>query len=403
MPALSQLLPDLGLELDSIEHIQALWAGYGNIYAVKARPIGNTPYTANYGVERFCPRDKAGKLHLILKVISPPESLHGDEGHLRKMFSYQVEQCFYKNFAPQLAKGISVAPCLGTTQCAQTGNSEAVPGHTATLLADLRLGFPIAGEKRTALNEDQALAAIDWLAKFHVSFRAPDTAGREEFLLPPLEEARRRLTSGSWEKKSLWLNGGYTYLATRRKEYDALARDPGSEWSAAFCTASDGLPTIAESVANFLTPCGRHFETFIHGDVKSENLFSNEAGTEVAFFDFQYVGLGLGVCDLVKLFTCSVPLELLVGQSDAIPHKLPMQQGELALLERYLELCMASSAGSRPDYAMGDLLRHWETALVDWCRFQASWGFWGNTGWLQARVRFILGDDSWLDWLKTQA
>ena len=44
-------------------------------------------------------------------------------------------------------------------------------------------------------------------------------------------------------------------------------------------------------------------------------------------------------------------------------------------------------------------MRHWEAALVDWCRFQASWGFWGNTEWLQARVRSILADEGWREWL----
>jgi hypothetical protein len=46
------------------------------------------------------------------------------------------------------------------------------------------------------------------------------------------------------------------------------------------------------------------------------------------------------------------------------------------------------------------LVRHWETALVDWCRFQASWGFWGNTEWLEARVRSILADQGWRNWLE---
>jgi hypothetical protein len=34
---------------------------------------------------------------------------------------------------------------------------------------------------------------------------------------------------------------------------------------------------------------------------------------------------------------------------------------------------------------------------VDWLRFQASWGFWGNTDWLEARVRSILKDQEWRD------
>lgn len=45
-------------------------------------------------------------------------------------------------------------------------------------------------------------------------------------------------------------------------------------------------------------------------------------------------------------------------------------------------------------------LRHWETALVDWLRFQASWGFWGYSEWLEARVRSIIADQAWKNWLE---
>ncbi|PHH92726.1 hypothetical protein CDD83_5749 [Cordyceps sp. RAO-2017] len=74
-----------------------------------------------------------------------------------------------------------------------------------------------------------------------------------------------------------------------------------------------------------------------------------------------------------------------------------MGRGERRLLERYRDLLLGSraSAAAPPAYAWPDFARHWETALVDWCRFQASWGFWGNSAWLQARVRFILADDGW--------
>lgn len=157
--------------------------------------------------------------------------------------------------------------------------------------------------------------------------------------------------------------------------------------------------SIAEMAALFLTPCGRPIESYIHGDVKSENLFTTKNGDEVAFFDFQYVGLGLGVCDLAKLFTCSVPLDMLVDDAgDSV--RLTMRDGEKRLLERYRSgLLQHEDANS---YEWSTFRRHWETALVDWCRFQASWGFWGNTEWLEARVRSILSDQEWRDWLKQE-
>lgn len=222
----------------------------------------------------------------------------------------------------------------------------------------------------------------------------------EGLLLPPLAEAEARKNK-TLADRSIWLNGGYTYLATRRTEYAALASDSSSEWSTAFCSSDNSL-SVAEKAARFLTPQGRSYETFIHGDVKSENLFSTESGDSVAFFDFQYIGFGLGVSDIAKLFTCSVPLAMLTGNGNPVSEELTMQPGELSLLTEYHRILVHADTGPGSHYEFTELKRHWETALVDWCRFQASWGFWGNTAWLQGRVRSILRDGGWKTWLDNQ-
>lgn len=166
---------------------------------------------------------------------------------------------------------------------------------------------------------------------------------------------------------------------------------------------SKSKKSVAELVAQVLSPSPSPFptsptfsyETLIHGDVKSENLFTTASGSEVAFFDFQYVGLGLGVCDLAKLFTCSVPISLLTNSS-RIPSSLDMQPGERKLLEYYQQI-LETVSGKK--YSWDALMMHWKSALVDWLRFQASWGFWGNTGWLEARGRQILSDHEWRRWV----
>jgi thiamine kinase-like enzyme len=181
-----------------------------------------------------------------------------------------------------------------------------------------------------------------------------------------------------------------------------------------FCVPDSNLggSSVAEAVARVLAPRGRDEESIIHGDVKSENLFARGHGeddddAQVAFFDFQYVGLGLGACDLAKLFTCSIPPSML---GDDAPPKgasrgaraprgmtLPMGSGERSLLQQYHSDLVSSP--NAPTYEWDTFVRHWETALVDWCRFQASWGFWGNTAWLSARVRHVLADEGWRAWL----
>lgn len=379
------------LELVKCYELQSLWAGYGHICAITAK-------------RKIPKRNEPDSYQLILKLISPPENPGDmDEGHLRKMFSYKVEQIFYRDVARTLDPDAAVARCLASTiDMAGRPRADELDGLTAILMTDLRTDFSVAGEKRAVLSERQVYSALEWLATFHRwtwdAPRPPERKISPRYLLPPLEEEKRRREGRGGD--ALWLNGGYTYLATRRKEYGALQRDRSSEWSSAFCDAFDeaatGASSVAEVVAEFLTPRGRQCEMIIHGDVKSENLFTTRHGDRVAFFDFQYVGLGLGVCDLAKLMTCSVPFSMLTDRP-SLPPRLPMGEGEADMLQRYHETLVGRG---RHDYAWEDFVRHWETALVDWCRFQASWGFWGNTEWLEARTRHVLADEGWRAWLR---
>jgi hypothetical protein len=90
-----------------------------------------------------------------------------------------------------------------------------------------------------------------------------------------------------------------------------------------------------------------------------------------------------------------VPLEMLVS-SGRIPHALAIGDGEKELLLRYWKNLKA--VGGR-EYEWERLVQHYEIALVDWLRFQASWGFWGNTDWLEARVRHVVQDKVWREFL----
>lgn len=370
-------------------------------------------------------------MSFILKYITTPHVHSGskpEEGHIRKLLSYQVELAFYTHLAPHLPPDVAVATCHASldsdsdlTAKSQNSNGTAeadVEFKTAMLLTDLRPAFPVAGEKRATLTETQVYASLEWLAGFHGFWWGRVFEGgnglfdRSKLVLPPLQhfdEHDEAIIKGSQSERAarVWLNGGYTYLATRRSEYGSLCEE-GSKWSEALCQPIEGLDlTVAELVAQALAPKfksdgvarGGHdiseYETLIHGDVKSENLFTNNKGDKVAFFDFQYVGLGLGVCDLAKLFTCSVPQSMLGKSKQA---RLPLDQGEERLLRFYVE---AIQRVSGRHYDWNVFVRHWETALVDWLRFQASWGFWGNTEWLEGRVRSILADPEWMTWLRT--
>lgn len=394
------------LRLTSCQPIQRLWAGYGHICHVKAVEAEN-------GEERS----------LILKYVAPPkeecERGKPNEGHIRKLLSYQVEQYFYMHLAPLMPPDICIAKGLVSI-------GPTCPDHikatTAFLLSDLRELFPVPGGKKETLNPRCVSAALTWLARFH-GFWATKVAGFhwDDLVKPPLEHfeanGHEKLPT---EPGGVWLNGGYTYLATRSSEYTELCNNTGSEWSSALSQAfssnlSQRETSIAEAVAKFLSPSTDIQErrrgvgpylSLIHGDVKSENLFSTVSGDEIAFYDFQYVGLGLGVCDIAKLLTCSVPLNMLIPadqleRSNIKKGELSMAKGEEELLRSYVAMVREASEGGI-DYDWDVFVRHWETALVDWLRFQASWGFWGNTEWLESRVRYILGNKSWKSWLQEQ-
>ncbi|KAM0718312.1 hypothetical protein Q7P37_006644 [Cladosporium fusiforme] len=396
----SKLLAEKGLDLLSLTLLQSLWAGYGQICRISASPKGQSAHDSQPHSIGSTPKDSVvstpKETHsYILKLITPPLTRAGDEGHARKILSYQIEQYFYSNLAPKLPSSIPVAKCLASINEQHKDRTST----TAMILSDLAQEYPVAGEKRAALSSTQALSALDWLSNFHgFWWSRTDQFDRNALVLPPLEQIKHSGENAS--ANSVWLSGGYTYLATRRKEYADLVSDDDTEWNSALTQPVEGSDqSIAEVVAAFLTPAVsgpspiESYQTLIHGDVKSENLFTSASGQEVAFYDFQYVGLGLGVCDLAKFFTCSVPLEMLV-EDEYVPDVLTMQEGERVLLERYWK--GLRHVGER-EYEWDVFVRHWEVALVDWLRFQASWGFWGNTEWLEARVRSILTDGRWIE------
>lgn len=185
--AASALLAKKGFNVVSTTLLQSLWAGYGQICRVIAV-------------------DASEKSHsFVLKLITPPPTKAGDEGHTRKILSYQVEQYFYSHLAPQLPASIPVAKCIVSINDHHPDGTST----TAMVMNDLKQDFPVAGEKRGALSPVQVGAALDWLAGFH-GFWWPRVNGFDtsKLVLPPLDEVKEDGQDAS--KKTVWLNGGCT-------------------------------------------------------------------------------------------------------------------------------------------------------------------------------------------------
>jgi hypothetical protein len=173
-----------------------------------------------------------------------PRGWNTDIGHQRKLKSYQVETNWYKHFAPL---SISRMPsCLGV-QASSRG--------IYILLEDLDVaGFPL---RKQQLEWNEFSACLKWLAEFHAGFLGQKPHG-------------------------LWPIGTYWHLDTRPHELSAL-EDKALQEAAPLIDAKLNAST---------------YQTIVHGDAKLANFCFSAEG-KVAGVDFQYVGGGCGMKDVV--------------------------------------------------------------------------------------------------------
>ncbi|MEO8901018.1 MAG: phosphotransferase [Polyangiaceae bacterium] len=280
-------------------------------------------------------RDDTTQSVIVKHVTPPPErslaaSAEKLRSHRRKLRSYAVELAFYRQFAAQCPEACRVPALL---------HGEATPDRFLFVLEDLdAAGFAL---RRTRPSEPEIVACLAWLAAFHARFLHVTPEG-------------------------LWKVGTYWHLATRSDELAAL---PAGELRRA-------APRIDEQLNR------ARFQTFVHGDAKLEN-FCFSAGQAVAAVDFQYVGGGVGVKDLVYfLGSCLHPREC---------------QAEVP---RYLELYFSalrqelSRAGNAA--ASDAVEREWRElfvwAWVDFYRFLLGWapGYAAGDGFSEQLTRDLL-------------
>ena len=100
---------------------------------------------------------------------------------------------------------------------------------------------------------------------------------------------------------------------------------------------------------------------------------------QCALYDLQYVGLGLPTLDLVYFLGTSVESKLLKSLAD-----------ERELLQDYFQELQRAAEADASEYTFDKFWMHWELAIVDWCRFMAGWGFWGNDRWVERRAKEIV-------------
>lgn len=295
LSTLRDLLKDPTITLG--EQVQNLWSGYGQIIRI-------TSLAKN---QRF-----------IVKVVAPtnikqhPRGWNTTNSHQRKLLSYQVECCFYQNYAALTDVHCQTPRFIASTE---------FNGGLLLVIQDLgELGFTVKVDRSDWLSLKQA---IQWLAHFHVNFMGNRGLG-------------------------LWPIGTYWHLDTRLDEWHAMPSSPYKEKA----------KRIADKLAR------AKYQTLVHGDAKFANLCFYPNRTRVAAVDFQYTGLGSGVKDLAYL----------VGS--CLDQSGLNEYGELALEEYICQVNSAAALYSRPiDLAQLELeIRGlYPVAWADFYRFLLGW------------------------------
>ncbi|MEM9368379.1 MAG: phosphotransferase [Planctomycetota bacterium] len=156
----------------SLQSIQSLWSGYGEILRVRVQDASVDSVIA--------------KVIDLTAAQEHPRGWASDAGHLRKLRSYDVEQTWYTTYADRCDQLCRVATCFG---CWRDSD------RLVFALEDLaEAGFqPLRGGLRDAGIE----ACLRWLARFHARFLGVDGRG-------------------------LWPTGCYWHWETRQDEWQAM-------------------------------------------------------------------------------------------------------------------------------------------------------------------------------------
>lgn len=340
----------------SSTRIATLWSNYGSIDRVYVTRTG--------GPNDDDKSTNAAQSSIIVKTVAPPPVRgDADEGHLRKLLSYEAERFFYQHLSHSLPAGAKVAKVHPIDH----SKDDELP--VRLILEDLATEFP--NPAWGSLGRDDAVIVLDWLATFHGTFwsLARSREIRDNVIPPPLQY-------NVGQPVGVWAQGTYWYLDTRRDELDST--DP---------TEYSWLLKWTEKVDSALKKAADQYGSLLHGDVKGANIvfskLSSSTPKRCALYDFQYVGVGAVTRDLVYFLGTSVQGNLL----RRIDQEKELLQSYHNTLTRTIGQFEDRSS---LEYTFDKLWKHWELAIVDWYRFMAGWGFWGNDSWIEKRAREIV-------------
>ncbi|QYJ99630.1 ecdysteroid 22-kinase family protein [Shewanella alkalitolerans] len=279
--------------------LQTLWSGYGEIARFMVHYLPERQHDSS----RDDLINRATSQTVIVKHIAPPtQSSHPHQwdtevSHQRKMRSYQVELNWYRDFARRCQEVLNLPQLLATDQDTETQ-------EMLLVMSDLDAqGFD---QRRLNLTQAELYACIEWLARFHALF-AFECAYEFAYDASPKDDTSEKELQNAAPCAGLWPIGTYWHLATRPDELEVMAHSP--------------LKHAADAIDARLNLA--RFQTLVHGDAKVANFcFHKEIETlgvdGVAALDFQYVGAGIGVKDVIYLLGSCLDEAQLVTNYDAV-------------------------------------------------------------------------------------
>lgn len=255
---------------------------------------------------------------IVIKRIKPPTELNhprgwnSDVSAQRKLKSYEIERHWYEEYVNQLPPQIKTPNFLFYFE----SDDERVLG-----LEDLN----VIGLSAKYSYRDQCFRhCLEWLANFH-AFHINDTGN------------------------GLWEVGTYWHLDTRKDEWEAMQ--------------SGELKNAASQIDFYLKSC--NYQTLVHGDAKPANFCFSPDLKKVAAVDFQYVGKGCGIKDVIYLM------------SSALIENELFRQDEIIINEYFIFLEKALQQFSKNDIDFDALKKEWMTcytiAWSDFDRFLKGW------------------------------
>ncbi|GGQ31786.1 phosphotransferase [Shewanella litoralis] len=256
---------------------------------------------------------------VIVKYIRLPQPSSHPRGwntplsHQRKLQSYLVEVNWYQHYA----NAHSQQPLSPLPQCLYV---EQQTNETLLVLQDLHtIGFTRVNPHVTPT---VVRACLTWLGYFHAQYMSATPNG-------------------------LWPVGTYWHLDTRPDEYAALSDGP--------------LKSAAVMIDRVLSQCP--FQTLLHGDAKLANFCFSE-DNRAAAVDFQYIGQGCGMKDVIMLL------------SSVLNYHEPESMID-AYLEHYFSELTHGLRKFHPHINPQDVLHAWRplycVAWADFKRFVKGW------------------------------